>query len=117
MIKTGDILKEKDGTHTVKVLGVCDEVYFVSQNSRHNEASSGVYTLSELKNFFEIPEEKWVPKNGNIYYFADVDMINFHGSCNWINDNTDQARLQRNLVFKTPEEAIARAKQLLNISE
>jgi hypothetical protein len=117
MIKTGDILKRKNSSQTVKVLGVCDEVYFISLSDVHGKANSGAYTLSELKERFEIPEEKWVPERGDQYYVADITEPDYYFITVRVNSKNDQMRLQRNLVFKTPEEAIARAKQLLGISE
>jgi hypothetical protein len=117
MIKTGDILKEKNGPESVKVLGVFDEMYFVSQYDNHNKASNANYTLLDLKECFEIPEEKWVPEIGENYCLADIESADYYYYTQWDNHKTDQMRLQRNLVFKTKEEAIARAKQLLGISE
>jgi hypothetical protein len=116
MIKTGDILKDKLNGKTLKVLGVCDEVYFISGMCRH-DVTGGSYTLSELQKYFEIPEEKWVPEIRERYYYASVDTRDYYYESCWSDDDVDQIRLQRNLVFKTKEEAIARAKQLLGISE
>jgi hypothetical protein len=116
MIKTGDILKRKDNRITVKVLGVCDEVYFLSQWNDHDIAE-GFYTLSELKERFEIPTEKWVPEIGFKYFVSRTDDSDYYSFGFWEDCSLDNYRLERNLIFKTKEEAIARAKQLLNISE
>jgi hypothetical protein len=54
----------------------------------------------------------WIPKNGQIYFvpsYADEKMFNY---LTWRNDRIDN-RIKRNVgIYRTKEEAIAKAKEL-----
>lgn len=67
-IKQGDILQYKDGDGSRKVLGICGDVYFLSEYDDYNSCDAG-YTLKEIEEDFILPKSKWKPKNGEEYYY------------------------------------------------
>ena len=58
---------------------------------------------------------KWRPKNGEKYYTPDIKYIHPYNEAIWYNVEGDKHRLKHNLVFKTKEEAIDRANQILEM--
>lgn len=127
--KKGDIIKTSDDCYA-KVLTVYDGIYFLSdfwnyKNSKEEierrsmRTSIGYHTDSSLEDFtlVERPKEKWVPKDGDRYCIPDVTHDEFYYWECWENNYVDERHLERNLVFKTKEEAIARAKEMLGIKE
>ena len=59
--------------------------------------------IEDLKREYEGKNEKWIPKEGETYYFLDEELY-----VDWKyfdNDDTDEAILKYNKVFKTEEEA------------
>lgn len=58
-------------------------------------------------------EEPWKPEVGDTYWVADPLCIDWHyvSKCN--NDGIDALRLERGLVFRTQEEAVAKAKRMV----
>jgi hypothetical protein len=65
----------------------------------------------------ETVEEKWKPDVGERCYSPDIYNPEDPSCYTWENDSEDRLALKHNLVFKTKEEAIARAKELLGIKE
>ena len=60
----------------------------------------------------------WKPKAGEIYYIPDIPWENEGDRCfygTWANDEEDVYRLENNLVFRTRNEAIARANEILKV--
>lgn len=49
------------------------------------------------------------------YFFPDIVGKNLYAEVIWFNDDEDKNLKKRGLVYKTKEEAIARAKEMLNI--
>lgn len=82
----------------------------------HNNYNSvyGWYTKYEIENNFEIPEEKWVPKEEDKYYYPKPEYAELYSHTYFYNNNKyDEYRLENGLCFKTKEEAIACAKKML----
>ena len=105
--KQGDILVRKDAGLKVKVLGVCGEVYFFSQDDYLDEANPFYYTLEQLKEHFIFPEEKWVPEYMQAYWTVDATTEAGVLEYLWRGDGVDVVFLSRKLVFKTRPEALA----------
>lgn len=61
----------------------------------------------------EITILSWRPNNSEIYYVPDVTADKKYSSWRWFNNETDQLHYQRGVIFKTAEEAIAAAEQML----
>lgn len=53
------------------------------------------------------------PKNGEMYYVPAFEVEDLYTEYVWRNDNTDRACYERNVVFKTSEEAVEVAKRML----
>lgn len=53
------------------------------------------------------------PKNGDMYYVLAFEVEDLYTEYLWNNDNTDKVCYERNVVFKTPEEAVKVAKEML----
>lgn len=53
------------------------------------------------------------PKKGEMYYVPAFEIEDLYTEYLWNNDNTDKVCYERNVVFKTPEEATRVAKEML----
>jgi len=62
----------------------------------------------------KVVDYKWKPEMGEIYYVPNPLSFDFYTILSWDNDTSDNTKLGRGLVFKTKEESISRAKQMLN---
>lgn len=59
--------------------------------------------IDELKREYKEKNEKWIPEEGEEYYFIDEEL---NVGWNWFdNDDTDEVIFKYNKVFKTEEEA------------
>lgn len=59
--------------------------------------------IDELKREYKEKNEKWIPEEGEEYYFIDEEL---NVGWNWFdNDDTDEAIFKNNKIFKTEEEA------------
>ena len=54
---------------------------------------------------------KWTPKCGEYYYYPDAWVEDGISECVWDDDEEDKLLYDRGLVFRTEEEAIAKAKE------
>ena len=61
--------------------------------------------------------EKWQPKVGDKYYIPRTSRELYYDDLIWENDSYDNRMLERNIVFKTKEEAIKVAKKMLKALE
>lgn len=59
--------------------------------------------------------KKLIPIEGQSYYAADIFYPSMCNICTYQDNSNFHFRLKHNLLFKTPEEAVARSKQLLGI--
>lgn len=127
--KKGDIIYSDTG-YFRKVLAIIDDtVYVVStrweinddlKNIKECRMSSGAFlTEWDVRNFTLVEREKevWVPRKGDSYYCADLASDELFALYDWVDSPTENLWLKRNLVFKTQEEAVARAKEMLGIKE
>ena len=106
------ILTNKDG-YTVKILGVLNEVIFISRENEHTGAGS-FYTKAELINRgYIFPVEKWTPEMQSSYFIPNVTSRSKHNLSIWANDEMDNIHLANNLVCRTPAEAIALTNKML----
>jgi len=108
----GQILTNKDGGETVKILSHHQDVYVISQTDNHKKTGCN-YTKEELIAYGWIfPVEKWVPEIGMAYFIPYIDESKYISST-WQNDEGDNRYLANNLVCRTPEEAIALTDKML----
>lgn len=127
--KKGDIIKTSDDCYA-KVLTIYDGIYFLSDfwhdeipkeeiERRSMRTSIGYHTDSTLEDYtlFERPKEKWVPTEGEAYYFPSLSSDDFCSCSLWSNHDLDRRNLERGIVFKTKEEAVTCAKEMLGIKE
>lgn len=112
-IKKGDVLKAKIGLAERTVLGVADDIYFLSLDSKENGLGEFFYTLEGLKETFELPEEKWVPKEGEMVYRIE-DFMTILGADSYSQAFLDELTSIGN-VFKTEEEAEAKLAEVLAV--
>lgn len=104
-IKLGDILKCKVNVNTEsrKVLGILNNLYFLSNYSNHNSYYD-CYTLEEIEEAFELPKEKWVPKNEEKYFFVTQNGgVTFYYFVS--EDSINEKILKHGNYFKTEKEA------------
>lgn len=60
--------------------------------------------------------EKLIPIEGENYYCADIFYPTMCNICTYQDNSNFHFRIKHNLLFKTPEEAVARSKELLGIN-
>ena len=109
----GQILTNKNGD-TVKILGVTNEIIFISQVGDHTTACDTNYTKQDLVGIgFIFPVEKWTPEMDEKYYMPLLNSENKYDSYRWTNHKVDNHRLANNLVCRTREEAIALTDKML----
>jgi hypothetical protein len=63
----------------------------------------------------EIIKKPWKPKHGEEYYYPAIITTEGISLTHWENDIVDRHRFEHNLIYKTKEEAIARAKEILEL--
>ena len=86
-MQPGQILVNKDGEKR-KILGVCGEIYFVSQKSNY-QYCYGYNTEKELENDgWSLLEEPWKPTLSEPYWYVNEDG-NF-GTTNWGIDGMEE---------------------------
>lgn len=56
----------------------------------------------------------WKPKKGERYYIPQIDSVDMYEKYMWSNDDLDNRWHKTGLICRTKEEAIARAKRMLN---
>jgi len=61
----------------------------------------------------KVVDYKWKPEIGECFFVPSLMSLNFYTCYSWDNDSLDNTKFGRGLVFKTKEEAISRAKQML----
>lgn len=108
-IKVGDILKYKDGDASIKVLGICGDVYFLSEYDDYNICDTG-YTLKEIEEYFILPESKYEPKNEEEYYWINSEGEICLGT--WYDYNSDNNRKGFLGIFPTEAEAKKRLEEI-----
>lgn len=112
-IKKGDVLRRKTDDFSQKVLSVMqDDLYALSFQNAYDSFGS-LYTESQIKSNFILPEVKWVPKEGEEFYYVcgdmNLDVITFSDT------NAHKRLLEANNCFKTKEEAKAKAVKLREV--
>jgi hypothetical protein len=114
-LEVGDVVESLIGDkHTV--LEVLTQSCLLS-SSGEIEVAANWNTFKELEDrgYTVKPkeEEKWVPSLNEMYYYVSISTIVTHNSNYWNGNEYDNTQLALNLVFKTKEEAIARAEEIL----
>lgn len=122
-LKKGDIITR--GDYNNMVLGVLDELYFISDpwGEGHSERSvqeqegGYFYTIESLvRQGYELLTPDWSPdelKEGDEYWYidstGDIDYSYYDGDY-----DVDQYRKKTNNIFPTKEEAEAKLKEIMS---
>jgi hypothetical protein len=110
--KENDILIDKYSDKR-KILGVCGEVYFISQENEFEYASS-VATKKDLEDIgYKLLKEEFNPKEGDEYYYPYV-CYNSSNKLFWKDDEYDIKRKATVGVYRTKEESDAKLKKILD---
>ena len=64
---------------------------------------------------YSIKQKSWKPKNGEDYYVPAIHFPDYYDCMTWMSHQNDIYRLDNGLVFKTEQEAIAKAKEILEM--
>lgn len=91
--------------------------FYFAEDGLHNEESSDVYSMTLagiLYGKYEIKKLPWKPNLNEMYYVPYINgaITNYTKSV-WKNDEIDLLRYNANLVCRTKEEAIEKAKKML----
>ena len=109
----GQILTNKNG-ETVKILGVINEIIFISQPNDYKTANNSNCTKEDLTNAgYIFPVEKWTPEMNEVYCIPSLTCEGKYDYRYWDNNKTDKYYLANNLVCRTKEEAIALTDKML----
>ena len=102
-------------------LGSDTNTYKITTNGHLERLENGIFCIRDYM-FQDLLTGKlkpvWKPKAGEIYYIPDIPWENEgdrYSYAVWLNDSIDQFRFKNNLVFRTKEEAIARANEILKV--
>lgn len=76
--------------------------YYEAQLGLNKQVKNGLE--AELEELEKQESQEWKPQMHEKYYYIDLDTIDIQWS-NWDNDNVDNIRLQRKIIFKTEAEA------------
>lgn len=99
-------------TLTIKALKIKDgEVQLVA----HENGVSTDWLKSILTGAVKIMRKPWKPKVGDGYFCTDINNENFYSKTGWTNNSYDNRQYERGLAFKTEEEAVAKAKEILEM--
>jgi len=113
-LKEGDMLK-KEGQSDKKILLIHGDLIFYNFIGALN---SLVYcqTQKELEDGgWKLDEPDWEPEMNETFYVANSGVEDFFHESEWLNHDVDKIRYARGLCFKTKEEAIVKAKSMLNL--
>lgn len=100
--KEGDILVS--GKYKRKVLGVCGEVYLLSDTDDH-ERYYMIGTQKDLADCnYTLEQPRWKPEYGEIYWYLDSCTASTETNC-WGNFFSDHFNFKTGNCFKTQEEA------------
>lgn len=102
-IKLGQILKVKNSNDKRKVLAIFCGNVLLSSALRHDRASEW-HTFEEIIDYYELPKEKWKPKEGDRYYYFDDELKVRSTICQ---SPFDETHLFVDNCFKTEVEADA----------
>lgn len=112
-IKKGDVLKHKGWNGSRKVLAIVDDCYLMSY-TLNQKAGDTFYTLEGLKETFELPEEKWVPKEGGDIYYLDLE--NFQVRLGrWAGNSKQKELADFGIFFPTHATAEAKLAEILKL--
>jgi hypothetical protein len=85
--------------------------YYRCSEKYKSEILDGLLTGRE-----KISKSSWKPNEGDGYYFVDITEVDLYGYCNWCDsDDGDIHRRKHGLIFKTKEDAIDRANEILKL--
>lgn len=84
-------------------------------NEEYGEWIESYYNLGHVINGDLKP--KWKPKEGEKYYYPEIAYNTQYGVSYWKNGTVDNLRLMRGIVFKTAEEAIECATNMIDLAK
>ena len=80
--------------------------------NKHKNNALALLIYGDVK----IKTKQFVPKEGKFYYVAAISEDDLYREVCYENDSADKLWLERGLWFRTPEEAIALAKKMLEVA-
>ena len=102
-------------------LGSDTNTYKITTNGHLERLENGIFYIRDYM-FQNLITGKlkpvWKPKSRETYYIPDIPWEHEGGRYSyaaWLNDSLDQFRFKNNLVFRTKEEAIERANEILKV--
>lgn len=108
-ITVGMVLVSKHNLLPYRVLEKTENLVCLSFTTNH-DAVSDWNTLKEIEQNFTLPEEKWEPKEGDVYYFIEEGFrVN---KCDWLNNYIDRRRLSLGNYFEDESSAQKKADEL-----
>lgn len=103
------LVKDENGKTVGKGVAKC------SKDDEFDFFDGAKLAMERAKKTKEEAAKTWLPSINEMYYYPAAagggDLV---GNNNWVNDEIDQERMKRGLVFKTREEARAAAQKMLD---
>lgn len=113
-LQVGDILK-KEGSQDLEVMATTGKVIGHSIRSGEHDIINWNTPKDIKQQGWKLVEKKWKPECQEEYYYPCAYYKDFYSGNEWEDENFDKILLERGLVFKTSEEAIAKCKKMLSI--
>lgn len=88
------------------------EIAYFSLNDGWTSSQQLGYILSGFKT---IVKKYWKPKKCDNYFYVNIDHAPRYKDSIWHDDNFDNLRYELGLVFRTKEEAISKAEQIIKM--
>lgn len=108
-LKVGQVLGD------YRVVSVGEEGAFLT-DAKNQISALWWYTNDEIQDKFNLPKEKWVPSEGEKYFWLNSCL----GIENYINNSTydstyDEKRIRIGNCFKTESEALVKAEEIKKV--
>lgn len=101
-----------------RVCANCNLLLMIANGSADSPSTFRLAPRTIRVNGVEVPApEKVAPEKGSTYYIPDIGVDTFYYEHKWFNDRFDLKNLERGLIYRNTEDAIARAKAMLLTQE
>ena len=109
----GQILTHRDG-RKAKIIDITNKIISIGVVNIYNVVDLYKFKKEDLiKLGWIFPAKKWTPELNDKYYVPDLTDKDKHNCVTWKNDEDDRYYLANNLVYSTPEKAIALTNKML----
>lgn len=113
-LKPNDILI-RDGEQ-IKVVAVYEHWVWGMYVNCNKENIQSIYAITFLiEHGWKKKEAPWVPELEETYYFPLITDISKYDRYYWNNNGNDHQRFSLGLVFRTKEEALAKAEEIIKM--